>query len=52
MESDGTASAEKIVPVKTVETHSFLLLTHNFLPIKTGKFYQPLYNKGNCFDLD
>ena len=28
--------AKKIEPVKTVEVHSFLLLTHNFLAIKTS----------------
>ena len=28
--------AKKIEPVKTVEIHSFLLLTHNLLTIKTS----------------
>ena len=38
-----------ISPVKTVETHSLLLLPHNSLVRETGKFHHPL-NKGNFFD--
>ena len=38
----GTACTEKIEAVKTVEIHSFLLLTHIFLAIKTSKFQEPL----------
>ena len=40
---NGTVSVEKIEPVKTVETHSFLLLRHNVLAIKTNIFEQPIY---------
>ena len=40
---------KKIEPVKTVETHSFSLLTHNLLAIKKSKPEQPLY-RCNLFD--
>ena len=47
--SNETVWVEKIKPVKTVETHSLSLLTHNFLAIKTGKLQQVLY-RFNLFD--
>ena len=40
--SNGTVWSKKNKNVKTVETHSFLLLTHNFLAINTRKFQQPM----------
>ena len=35
--------AKKTEPIKTAQTYSFLLLTHNFLVVKMSKFQQPLY---------
>ena len=49
VEGEGTVLAEEIETIKTAETHSFLLLPHNFLAITTRKFQETLY-RCNLFD--